>query len=168
MKVKNVLIAVAAIFALGFTMHRGFTQSALVNPPTVVGPGVLPQPGEAPDPRTLSYYGGYFGGYEPASFYSRAASVYNVTFGPEDIPQTSSKVTTKMNSSSVSLSWEGEPRAIKSITFALTDKGNNVISKQVITTLPVKATLKRTTKTTGYTVNVLYINGMSNTIVSPL
>jgi len=169
MKTKNVLVAATALFALGFAMHRGFTQAPpMPNAPVVVGPGLAPNVGTPVDPRSLSYYGGYYGGYNPEPSYSGYISAYNVTFGPEDIPQTSSTVTTKATANSVTFQWSGEPRAIKSLTFSLTDKSNAVLSKQVITALPTRATLKRTRKATGYSVKVEYINGMSNTIVSPL
>jgi hypothetical protein len=73
-----------------------------------------------------------------------------------------------MTGTSVSFQWDGEPRAVKSITFELLDKNNGVVSKQVVTKQPTKATLKKTAKTTGYSINIEYINGMTNTVVSPL
>jgi hypothetical protein len=167
MKIKYVLMVVTALFALGFAMHRGFTQAPPLGP-TIVGPGLAPNVGTPVDPRSLSYYGGYYGGYDAEPSYSSAVSLYNVSFGPQDIPQTSSRITTKLTSSTLSFQWDGEPRAIQSITVSLTDKNNTVISKQVITALPAKATLKRTSKATGYSVNIQYINGMSSNIVSPL
>jgi hypothetical protein len=167
MKIKHVMMVVTALFALGFAMHRGLTQYAPPTP-TVVGPGLAPNVGTPVDPRSLSYYGGYYGGYNPEASYSSAASLYNVSFGPQDIPQTSSKITTKLTSSTLSFLWEGEPRAIQSITVSLVDKNNSVISSKVITAMPAKATLKRTTKATSYSVNIQYINGLSNTIASPL
>jgi hypothetical protein len=165
MKIKYVVMVTAALFALGFAMHRGFTQA---NPPVIVGPGYAPNAYTPADPRSLSYYGGWYGGYNPEPTYSSMASLYNVSFGPTDIPQTSSKITTKLTPSTLAFQWEGEPRAIQSITVSLVDKNNAVVSTKTITALPSRATLKRTSKTTGYTVNIQYINGQSNSISSPL
>jgi len=167
MKIKYVLMTITALCALGFAMHRGLTQQPPLGP-TVIGPSVAPNVGTPVDPRSLSYYGGYYGGFNTEPAYSSPVSLYNVTFGPEDIPQTSSKITTRLTSTAFSFTWEGEPRAIQSITVSLTDKNNSVLSSKVITALPAKATLKRTSKATGYSVNIQYINGLSNTVVSPL
>lgn len=164
MKIKNVLVVVTALLALGFGMHRGLTQA----PPIIVGPGLAPNVGTPANPRSLDYYGGYYGGNNDEAMYNSGANLYNVTFGPTDIPQTSARITTKMTTSAVSFAWEGEPRAVQSITFTLLDKNNAAVTKQVITRLPARATLKKTAKATGYSVSVLYINGLSNTIVSPL
>jgi hypothetical protein len=167
MKTKNVLMTVTALCALGFAMHRGLTQPPSLAP-TVVGPGYAPNVGTPVDPRSLSYYGGYYGGYNAEPTYNSAVNLYNATFGPSDIPQTSSTITTKLNTNTFSFKWEGDPRAVRTITVALVDKNNAVISKQVLTAMPAKVSLKRTSKATGYTVNIAYINGLSNTIVSPL
>jgi hypothetical protein len=169
MKIKNVLMAVTAVFALGFAMHRGFSQEQQPSPyPKVIGPGLAPNAITPTDPSSLSYYGGYYGGFNPEPSYNTVASLYNVSFGPQDIPQTSSKVTTKLTSTALSFTWEGEPRAIQSITVSTVDKNNSVLASKVITALPARATLKRSTKATGYTVSIQYINGLSNSITSPL
>jgi hypothetical protein len=167
MKIKYVMMTMAALFALGFAMHRGLTQVPGLGP-TVIGPGLAPNVGTPVDPRSLSYYGGYYGGYEEEPSYSSSVSLYNVTFGPQDIPQTASKITTKLTTNYVTVQWDGEPRAVKTITIALTDKSNVVLTKQTITAMPARVSLKRTSKATGYTVNITYINGLSSSVVSPL
>ena len=164
MKAKYVLVTVFALAALGLTIHRGFTQST----PVVVGPGVAPNVGTPADPNALKYYGGYYEPYYDPTLYAPVANPYNVFFGANDIPRTPDKITTKLTGTSVAFQWDGEPRAVKSITFELLDKNNAVISKQVVTNLPTRATLKKTAKATGYSVNIIYINGMTNSVVSPL
>jgi hypothetical protein len=163
MKIKYILGVAATVLALGIAMHRGLTQS----PPVIVGPGYAPNMGTAPDPNGLSYYGGFYGGYDqPPRTYP--VSMYDVHFGPEDIPQTSSSISTKMSSGNVTIEWKGEPKAIQSITIALLDKNGGVVSSKLITSLPTRATLKKTPKEVAYKVAVQYINGLNNTVTSPL
>lgn len=168
-KFKYLIGTTAAVAAIGLGVHQGLSQTNWQSNwppmgPRVVGPGLAPNVGQPPDPSSLSYYGNYYEDY----FLPRT-NPYNVSFGPNDIPRTSDSITTKLVSGNrVSFQWQGEPRAVRNITFALLDKNNATVSKQVITNLPASATLTKTAKTTGYSVTITYINGTSNTIVSPL
>ncbi len=101
----------------------GFQQSTGRMTPTVIGPGMAPNVGTPVDPRSLSYYGDYYEeNLYPAanSGYNAPRFIYNVTFGPADIPRTSDAISVKLNgTNSIAVRWDGEPRAIKSMTFSV-------------------------------------------------
>jgi hypothetical protein len=186
MNIKYIVGTVAVAATLGLGVHKGLSQvNAPVNTPNVpVGsahPGltVSPMPGYAPNygpPTTddsLNLSNMALMGYLDPDYYGYVnrpkPSVYNVSFGPYDIPRTTDSLTTRrLSGNRVSFQWQGEPRAVKNIAFALLDQNNKVIKQQVITSPPASSTLTRTVKTTAYSVTITYINGMTNTIISPL
>ena len=163
-KAKYGLTAVIAVLAIGVGVHNGLTQT----PPIIIGPGTAPNVGTPTNSNSLGYYGGYYGENNDDYLTEPRKSLYNVSFGPTDIPRTDDSISTKVTGTTVAFQWSGEPRAVQTITFSLLDKNNGVIAKQIITKLPTKATLKKTAKTTGYSVNITYINGLRTNIVSPL
>ena len=176
--VKHTIMTAITVVALGLAIHSGQTQGYYNVGgqvpglgPTVIGPGVAPNVNTRPDPSALSYYGSYYdegpwGSYANAN---RRGNVYNVTFGPSDIPRTSDKISVRRTgTASLNFKWEGEPQAVSNIVFSLLDKNSQTVVKQQIRKLPATATLKKTTSTTSYSVAVTYINGTTNTIVAPL
>jgi len=128
-----------------------------VSPYYDAGNGVMafgPDGIETPNP---SYNSAYF-----------TPNHYNVTFGPDDIPRTSDAITVQRVGTRITMRWQGEPRAVETITFTLLDKNNRAIRTKTLTALPTQATLIRTSAVTAYSVNIQYINGTSNTITAPL
>ena len=128
--------------------------------PAVIGPGGMQRVSPDVDP---------YGYYDYTGDYNYPANPYNVSFGSNDIPRTSDKITARKESNNrLYMQWQGEPRAVRNITFAVLDSNNKVIRQQTISALPAEARLTRSTKTTAYSVTINYINGTSTSIVSPL
>lgn len=90
-------------------------------------------------------------------------------FGVNDIPRTSDTIEASLESDNqIHIRWQGEPRAVARIRFALLDKNRKVIQQQTITSPPAEARLRSTKETAYYQVVVEYINGTTTTVVSPL
>lgn len=64
--------------------------------------------------------------------------------------------------------WQGEPRVVSQIRFAILDKGRKLIKEQVITRLPAEARFTLTNKTAYYRVIVEYLNGATASFISPV
>lgn len=106
----------------------------------------------------------------PMSPYPPVLAGYEGTwFGMNDIPRTSDTIEASLESDNqIRIRWQGEPRAVARIRFALLDKNRSVIQQQTITSPPAEARLRRTKETAYYQVVVEYINGTTTTVVSPL
>ncbi|HLK58820.1 MAG TPA: hypothetical protein VKU00_19765 [Chthonomonadaceae bacterium] len=175
-KIKYVLGAAVAVLSLAVIAPSAETQlapppyhsggltivptSGYGAPVVIAGPNGMQRVTPNLDPN------GYF---EYDAYSMPPTNLYNVSFGPTDIPRTSDAVSVRKESNNrLFMQWQGEPRAVRSITFALLDTNNKVIRQQVITDLPAEARLTRTTKTTGYRVTIQYINGTVTNMTSPL
>lgn len=121
-------------------------------------------------------YGGYaYGGYNAPGYLPPAAAAgyvrgaYNTVIGPNDIPRTNDAIlVNKLGTKRVELAWQGQPRAVKQITFSLLNKNMEPLASKTITAEPARATLTRSPKATYYRVTVQYINGTLNRITSAL
>lgn len=100
---------------------------------------------------------------------SNSNHVFNVSFGPRDIPRTSDVIEARLEKDGkVWIGWQGEPRAVNRITFALLDKNRKIVKEQTIYRPPAETRLARTKQAAFYAVCVEYINGTSTTVVCPL
>ncbi|HZT41504.1 MAG TPA: hypothetical protein VFA07_04920 [Chthonomonadaceae bacterium] len=100
---------------------------------------------------------------------NQSRNFYNVSFGPRDIPRTSDTIEARLESNGkVWIGWQGEPRAVKQITFALLDKNRKPIKQETISRPPAEASLPATKQTAYYGVIVEYINGTTTSVISPL
>ena len=121
-------------------------------------------------PGTLynAYLNGQPGAGNPANG-AAGGNLFSVSFGPRDIPRTSDTIEARLESNGkVWIGWQGEPRAVKQITFALLDKNRKPIKQAVISRPPAQASLPATRQTAYYGVIVEYINGTTTSVISPL
>lgn len=96
-------------------------------------------------------------------------NLFNVSFGPRDIPRTSDTIEARLESNGkVWIGWQGEPRAVNRITFALLDKNRKPIKQETISRPPAEVSLPATKQTAYYGVIVEYINGTTTSVISPL
>ncbi len=84
------------------------------------------------------------------------------------LPRTSDAIQVEKDRTKVTFAWQGEPNAVRRITFALLDRAKQPIRQQVITRLPAEARLTRNGRTAYYQVRVEYLNGTTNNIIAPL
>lgn len=96
---------------------------------------------------------------------SQAANVY----GSGAIPRTSETITARLEKDGrLFIQWSGEPSVVDHITISLLDRDGKVLKERRINQLPAETRFSLTNKTAAYRVVVEYINGMTNTVVSPL
>jgi len=87
--------------------------------------------------------------------------------GPQDIPRTSDEIDARIEKDGkLLIRWQGEPRAVHRISFALLDKNRKVLKETTITRLPAETRFTLTNKTTYYRVTIEYINGTVTSVVS--
>ncbi len=174
--IKYVLGTALAVASLAVIIPKAKTQTA--PPPTFHSGGltIIPGGGYGSAPVVIGPNGmqRITPGLDPYGWFDFTGdfsmpNAYNVSFGPNDIPRTSDTITARKEANNrLYVRWQGEPRAVRNITFALLDGNNRVVSQQTITSLPTEARLLRTAKTASYSVTVQYINGTTTSIVSPL
>jgi len=85
------------------------------------------------------------------------------------LPRTSESVEARIEKDGrLFIRWNGDPRTVRGITFALLDSRRNTIKATVINRLPTETRFKLTNRTAYYQVRVDYVNGTTTTVVSPL
>jgi hypothetical protein len=90
-------------------------------------------------------------------------------FGSRVLPRTNDVIEATLEAGSrIFIQWHGEPRAVSRITFSLLDKGHTPLLQKTITGPPASARFTRTPRACYYQVTVEYLNGTTNTVISPL
>ena len=124
------------------------------------------------------FFGNNSGAYLPPSgeYYAPSEDYYQPSDAEANtnqntsnvLPRTSDAIQIDKDRTKVTFSWQGEPNAVRRITFALLDRAKQPIRQQVITRLPAEARLTRNGRTAYYQVKVEYLNGTTNNIIAPL
>lgn len=100
---------------------------------------------------------------------ANAETITTDTMLARRLPRTSDSIEAKLEKDGrLFVQWSGEPRAVKQVTFALLDRNRKAIKSQVIRRLPVQTRFTLTAGTAYYRVEVEYLDGTTNSIVSPL
>lgn len=68
----------------------------------------------------------------------------------------------------VKISWTGDPRPIKQMTFSVLDSSRQTLKSQVITKTPAQATFTRGKTASYYRVYIEYLDGAVRTLTAPL
>jgi|SRR5579871_5057754 len=165
-RLMECLLILGALTGLGAGARAQSSPYLLANSPvTLLGNSVFPLGMLPIGPGSL--YNAYLSGIPGLS--SPTGNRYNVSFGPGDIPRTSDTIEARLESGGkVGLSWQGEPRAVKQITFALLDKNRKPIRQETISKPPAAVSLPAPRQTAYYAVIVEYINGTTTSVISPL
>lgn len=166
----------------GFFIVPGYSQ--YTDPPMAITPsGIIPL-GYGDDGYGnygFGYlpYGGYMNGYADALNNMDANGVnpdqnnapdngwtgYVITRVPHGNDQVGAK---RLTNGMVALRWQGNPKNISSITFALTDSKGRVLRSQTITSPPAEVRFNRPANASFYEAFIRYIDGASNTVMSPI
>lgn len=171
------LLGLSAIHPQAQDFPEGFQsyRQNLSNGPLVLGYGVPPI---ALGPNGVSPFYGYGdSGYAydaagNAYFTGRRSARNNslfASYGPNAIPRASDAIEASRDSHKrLTLSWQGDTRLVSRIRFALLDKGRQPLTQRTITELPAETTFTPSKKAEYYQVVVEYVNGTTNSVVSPL
>ncbi len=74
----------------------------------------------------------------------------------------------RLSGNRVFIQWQGDPRPISRMTFALLDRRRKLLASQPVTTLPAEATMPLKAGAAYYRISILYTEGAARSLVFPV